>query len=140
MNWLRVSPMAGRPDTRPVTKLPTMDPRPSKILRITPMPLSIKSPPPKASKSACILPSAKSTNPMAPTNAANVMQPFSITPGDAIFDAKATIVKAPDNARSNSDILPTVSIDVLKPKVVSSADMPTTSAPRAATTPTIIHI
>ena len=56
------------------------------------------------------------------------------------LEANDTTTIAPLRAISNSDILPTVSIDVLKPKVVSSADIPTTSAPRAATTPTIIHI
>ena len=79
-------------------------------------------------------------NPIALTNPANVKQPFSTRAGDAILDARATIVKTPDRARSNSDILPTVSIDVWTSQSFSSADIPTRSTPSAPTIPAIIHI
>ena len=56
-----------------------------------------------------------------------------------IFEANVTRTIAPLRATRSRDRLPIVSIDALKPNLVSSADIPTTSAPSAAVTPTMIH-
>ena len=72
---------------------------------------------------------------MAPTNSANVKQPFSTRAGDAILDARATIVKAVDSAKSNSDILPTVSIEVCTSHVSSNFAIATTRNPSNVTIP-----
>ena len=77
------------------------------------------------------IPTTKARNPSTPaiTPAA---PPASVAAADIITIAALNEIKS-------KDILPTVSMEVLKPHAVSTADIPTTSALSAATRPYITH-
>ena len=72
-------------------------------------------------------------------NLTNTMQPADASAGFTTDDINAKIEYALVIAMSNRDMLPAVSMEVLSPNLVSSADIPTTSTLSAPTTPVIIQ-
>ena len=129
--------ISGNPANNPAVYLDISLPKPSPMYPkiSTPVSKSLRSP-----NSFVIAPRAPITTAIPATNANKPPTTDKIALMlPQIFEANVTRTIAPLRATKSRDRLPIVSIDVLKPNLVSSADIPTTSAPSAAVIPTMIH-